>query len=147
MCAWGLNHEGHADCVSQGMTCREVTLKQKCAKWRNMKQGKREGRAQQIQGAMCDLTLKWERMRWFRGAWEGSADRAKVREILAQHKVSQHRGSFLVTLGVFNLTAMTSHCRIWGKWCKIIGVVFKKSLVSWLIRLETFYLLQSPYLT
>ena len=39
----------------------------------------------------------------------------KSGKILAQHKVSQRRGSFLVALGVFNLTAMTSHCRIWGK--------------------------------
>ena len=111
-----------------GTTCREVTLKQKRAKWGNMKPGKRAGRVLQTQGATCDLTRKGERMGWFRGAWEGSADRAKVRQILVQRKVGQRRGSFLVTFGVFNLPAMASHCRIWGKWYKIIGVVFKRSL-------------------
>lgn len=42
MCAWRSDHENHTDCVSQGTTSREVTLKQKPAKGGDMRQGKRE---------------------------------------------------------------------------------------------------------
>lgn len=52
----------------------------------------------------------------------------------------------LVKFGVFNLTAMASHCRILDKGYGILSVALKKNLSSFSpITLETSYLVQSPY--
>ena len=109
-----------ADCVSQGMACREVSLKQKCIKWGNMKQGKREGKALQTRGATCDRTLKWERTRWFRGAREGSADRIKVRKSYCNIRSASAGAHFLLHLEFLT----------WQQW-QVIAEFGANDIKSW----------------
>lgn len=50
------------------------------------------------------------------------------RERVVQHEVSKLRGPSLTKFGIFDLTAMTSHCRILSRGYRIILVVLKRSL-------------------